>query len=133
MIRRPPRSTPSPTGTPIPTPKPTPTSTITATPTPIASISPVSRPTKIELTLTKFEPAHGSPGDRDYRSAQLSYRINVPDRMEYPTINFTVETSSGKLFERIFSLPGGSAFIEPGDNTEHTVALDPAARDDWAD
>ena len=53
--------------------------------------------------------------------------------MEFPTINFTVETSSGKLFERIFSLPGGSAFIEPGDNTEHTVALDPAARDDWAD
>jgi len=53
--------------------------------------------------------------------------------MEFPTINFTVETSSGKLFERLFTLPAGSAFIEPGDNTEHTVALDPVPRDDWAD
>jgi hypothetical protein len=53
--------------------------------------------------------------------------------MEFPTINFTVETSSGKLFERVFELPAGSAFIEPGDNTEHTVALDPVPRDDWAD
>ena len=53
--------------------------------------------------------------------------------MEYPTINFTVETSSGKLFERVFRLPGGSAFVEPDDNTEHTVALDPVERDDWAD
>lgn len=53
--------------------------------------------------------------------------------MEFPTINFTVETSSGKLFERIFALPAGSAFIEPGDNIEHTVALDPVPRDDWAD
>ncbi len=53
--------------------------------------------------------------------------------MEFPTINFTVETLSGKLFERIFILPAGSAFIEPGDNTEHTVALDPVPRDDWAD
>ena len=53
--------------------------------------------------------------------------------MEFPTINFTVETSSGKLFERVFTLPAGSAFIEPGDNTEHTVALDPVSRDDWAD
>ena len=53
--------------------------------------------------------------------------------MEFPTINFTVETSSGKLFERVFTLPAGSAFIEPGDNTEHTVALDPVSRDDWAE
>ena len=53
--------------------------------------------------------------------------------MEFPTINFTVETSSGKLFERVFTLPADSAFIEPGDNTEHTVALDPVPRDDWAD
>lgn len=52
--------------------------------------------------------------------------------MEYPTINFTVETSSGKLFERTFILPAGSAFVEPGDTTEHTVALDPVSRDDWA-
>ena len=105
----------------------------TPSPSPTASISPVSRSTKTELTLTKFEPPHGSPGDRDYRSARLSYRINVPNKIEFPTINFTVETSSGKLFERVFTLPAGSAFIEPGDNTEHTVALDPAARDDWAD
>jgi hypothetical protein len=83
--------------------------------------------------LTKFEPPHGSPGDRDYRTAQLSYRINVPKRMEYPTINFTVETASGKLFERVVRLPGGSAFVEPSDNTEHTSALDPVERDDWAD
>ena len=53
--------------------------------------------------------------------------------MEYPAINFTVETSSGKLFERVVRLPAGSAFIEPGDNTEHTSALDPVERDDWAD
>jgi len=53
--------------------------------------------------------------------------------MEFPTINFTVETSSGKLFERVFTLPAGSAFVDPGDNTEHTVALDPVSRDDWAD
>ena len=53
--------------------------------------------------------------------------------MEFPTINFTVETSSGKLFERLFTLSAGSAFIEPGDNTEHTVALDPVPRDDWAE
>lgn len=48
-------------------------------------------------------------------------------------INFTVETSSGKIFERVFRLPAGSAFVEPGDNTEHTVALDSVSRDDWAD
>src|SRR5205085_4047157 len=107
------------------TPTPKPTATATATPT-------VSRPTKIELALTKFEPPHGSHGGPDYRSAQLSYRINVPNRMEYPTINFTVETSSGKLFERVARLPGGSAFVEPDENTEHTVALDPVERDDWA-
>ncbi|HLW34700.1 MAG TPA: hypothetical protein VKS98_03485 [Chthoniobacterales bacterium] len=83
--------------------------------------------------MTKFQPPHGSPGDRDYRSAQLSYRINAPNRMEYPTINFTVETSAGKLFERVFTLPAGMAFVEPGDHTEHTVALDPVSRDDWAD
>jgi hypothetical protein len=53
--------------------------------------------------------------------------------MEFPTINFIVETSSGNLFERIFELPAGSAFIEPGDNIERTVALDPVPRDDWAD
>jgi 3-phenylpropionate/cinnamic acid dioxygenase small subunit len=53
--------------------------------------------------------------------------------MEFPTITFTVETSSGTLFERVFRLPAGSAFIEPEDNTEHTVALDPAPRDDWND
>ncbi len=52
--------------------------------------------------------------------------------MEYPTINFTVETPSGKLFERVFQLPSGSAPLEPDDNTEHRVALDPVARDDWA-
>jgi len=103
------------------------------TPSPSPSISPVSRPTKIELTFTKFEPQHGSLGDRDYRSARLSYRISVPDRMEFPTINFTVETSSGKLFERVFVLPAGSAFVDPGDNTERTVALDPVQRDDWAE
>jgi hypothetical protein len=91
----------------------------------------VARPTKIELTLTKFQPPHGSPGDRDYRSAQLSYRISVPNRMEYPTINFAVETPSGKLFERVFQLPSGTDFVEPDDNTEHTVALDPVPRDDW--
>src|SRR5947199_271524 len=130
-----PTPTPSPSGTTTPEPTATATATatatVTATPTPIASISPVSRPTKIELTLTKFEPPHGSPGDRDYRSAHLSYRINVPNRMEYPTINFTVETSSGKLFERVFQLPSGSAFVEPDDNTEHTVALHPVPRHDW--
>jgi hypothetical protein len=114
-------------------PAPTPSPISTPTPSPTASTSPVSRPTKIELTLTKFEPPHGSPGDRDYRSARLSYRINVPNKMEFPTINFSVETSSGKLFERIFTLPAGSAFIEPGDNTEHTVALDLVPRDDWSD
>jgi len=120
---------------PSPTPSPTATTTVTVITTakPTASISPASRSTKIELTLTKFEPAHGSPGERDYRSARLSYRINVPNRMEFPTINFSVETSSGKLFERVFTLPAGSAFVEPGDNTEHTVALDAVARDDWAD
>jgi hypothetical protein len=138
---------PTPTPTPSPaatsTPKPTPTATATPTPTakptstPKASASPtsspVSRPTKMELTLTKFEPPHGSHGGPDYRSAQLSYRINAPNRMEYPTIEFTVETTSGKLFERVARLPAGSAFVEPGDDTEHTVALDPVERDDWAD
>lgn len=53
--------------------------------------------------------------------------------MEYPVINFTVETPTGKIFERVFRLPAGSAFVETGDNTEHTVALDPVSRDDWAD
>ena len=53
--------------------------------------------------------------------------------MEYPTINFIVETASGKLFERVVRLPAGSAFVEPGDDTEHTSALDPVERDDWAD
>ena len=53
--------------------------------------------------------------------------------MEYPVINFTVETPSAKIFERVFRLPAGSAFVEPGDNTEHTIALDSVPRDDWAD
>lgn len=53
--------------------------------------------------------------------------------MEYPTINFSVETSSGKLFERVARLPAGTAYIEPGEDTEHRVALDPAPRDDWND
>ncbi|PYK32217.1 MAG: hypothetical protein DME57_00700 [Verrucomicrobia bacterium] len=53
--------------------------------------------------------------------------------MEYPTINFVVETASGKLFERVVRLPAGTAFVEPGDSAEHTVALDPVERDDWAD
>jgi hypothetical protein len=127
--------TSTPTATPRSTATPTSTSTATpkskATPTPRASASPtatpVSPPTKTELTLTKFEPPQGS------RSAQLSFRISVPKRMEYPVINFTVETSSGKIFERVYRLPGGSAFVEPGDTTEHTVALDPVPRDDWAD
>ncbi len=125
-----PTSAPSPTAT--STPKPSPPPLAAETPTPTASPA-VSRPTKIELTLTKFQPPRGSPGDRDYQSAQLSYRINVPNRMEYPAINFTVETSGGKLFERVFQLPSGSAFVEPDDRTEHTVALDPAPRTDWAD
>jgi hypothetical protein len=53
--------------------------------------------------------------------------------MEYPTINFTVETRSGKLFERVAKLPAGTAYVDPGDDTEHTVALDAVSRDDWAD
>ena len=52
--------------------------------------------------------------------------------MEYPIINFTVDAPVGKIFERVFRLPAGSVFVEPGDNTEHTVALDPVSRDDWA-
>ncbi|HEX4638010.1 MAG TPA: hypothetical protein VH170_00825 [Chthoniobacterales bacterium] len=85
------------------------------------------------MIFTKFEPQQGSPGGADYRNARLTYRINVPKRMEYPAINFSVETSAGKLFERVSRLPRGSAYVEPGDETEHTVALDPAPRDDWAD
>jgi hypothetical protein len=53
--------------------------------------------------------------------------------MEYPTITFTVETSSGRLFERVSRLPAGSAYVEPGEDIEHTAGLDPAPRDDWAD
>src|SRR5690348_6896103 len=127
-----PSPTSAPSATATTTPKATPSATATVTPTATASVSPRPRPTKVELTLTKFQPAHGSPGDRDYRAAQLSYRISVPNRMEYPTIHFTIETSSGKLFERVFQLPSGSAFVEPDDNIEHTVALDPVGRDDWA-
>ena len=52
--------------------------------------------------------------------------------MEYPVIDFSVESDAGKIFHRRFELPSGSAFIEPGDTTEHTVALDPELRDDWA-
>src|SRR5437764_3849460 len=89
---------PSTTSTPVRTPTPTPAATPKSTPTQ----SPVSPPTKIELTLTTFEPPHGSPGERDYRNAQLSFRINVPKRMEYPVINFTVETRTGRIFERVF-------------------------------
>jgi hypothetical protein len=63
----------------------------------------------------------------------LSFRINVPKRMEYPIINFEVDAPSGKIFERIFRLPAGSAYVEPRDDTEHTVALDPVPRDDWPD
>lgn len=122
----------SPTPTPVPSPTATATSKPAATATPTPTPTPIHRPTKIELTLTKFQPPHGLPGDRDYHSAQLSYRINAPNRMEYPTINFTIESSSGKLFERVFQLASGTAFVEPDDKTEHRVALDPVARDDWA-
>jgi hypothetical protein len=65
----------------------------------------------------------------------LSYRLNVPgpNKIEFPVITFAVESSAGKLFSRRFALPSGSAFIEAGDTTERTVALDPAPRSDWAD
>lgn len=53
--------------------------------------------------------------------------------MEFPTINFTVESAAGKLFERRFALPAGSAFVEPGDAIEHTVALDAVSVDNWPD
>ncbi|HZR79256.1 MAG TPA: hypothetical protein VFA58_08605 [Chthoniobacterales bacterium] len=128
-------ASPTPMSSPTTTPEPTSTvaATATATPTATPSISPATRPTKTELTLTRFEPPHGTHGDSDYRRAQLSYRISVPSRMEYPTINFTVESSSGKLFERVVRFPSGSTFIDPGDSAEHTVALDTADRDDWAE
>ena len=53
--------------------------------------------------------------------------------MEFPVINFTAESASGKLLQRRFELPKGSGSLEPGDTIERTVALDPAPRDDWAD
>jgi hypothetical protein len=83
--------------------------------------------------MTKFEPPHGAPGDADYRSARLSYRLRVPSKMDFPDITFTVESPAGKLFARRFALPKGSASIEPNDDTERTVALDPEPRDDWKD
>jgi hypothetical protein len=128
---------PQPSPTPPPSPSPSPVETVSPTPTatPAESVaaSTPTPPSKLELTLTKFEPPHGKPGDPDYRSARLSYRINVPSKMEFPAIDFAVESSSGKLFERHFALPAGSAFIEPGDATERSVALDAASVDNWAD
>ena len=91
-------------------------------------------PNSVSITLLKFEPVEGSPDEPNYRSARLSYRINVPGtrKVEFPTINFAVEAGGGKLFERRFALPAGSAFLEPGEGIERTVALDPSPRDDWA-
>jgi hypothetical protein len=122
------------------TPEPSATASVVSdtapVPAPSASETPpvVRASPKLELTLTKFEPPHGSPGDPDYRTARLSYRFNIPEskRIEFPVITFSVESNSGKLFQRRFELPG-SAFVEPGDTTEHTVALDPTPRGDWAD
>lgn len=53
--------------------------------------------------------------------------------MDFPVIIFSVESGSGKLLQRRFALPQGSASIEPNDDTERTVALDPEPRDDWPD
>jgi hypothetical protein len=83
--------------------------------------------------MTKFEPMRGTPGKADYHTARLTYRIHVGGKakVEFPTINFAVETTGGKLFERRFTLPAGSASLEPGDSIDRTVSLDPVASGDW--
>lgn len=75
----------------------------------------------------------GLPGQPDYRSARLSYRINVggPGKVEFPVIDFSVESPAGKIFQRHFELPGRD-FLEPGPGIDRTVSLDQVSGDDWA-
>lgn len=126
-------TTPKPSPSPAKEKSPAPKSSAPPPPEESPSATPSPAPAKLELTLTKYEPPHGAPGDADYRSARLSYRLNVPSKMEFPAIDFAVESSNGKILQRHFALPKGSASIEPNDNTERTVDLDPEPRDDWTE
>lgn len=75
----------------------------------------------------------GMPGQPNYRSPQLFYRINVggSGKTPFPIIDFAVESSAGALFQRHFELPGND-FLEPGPPIDRAVALDPVAGEDWA-
>ena len=95
--------------------------------------SPKLAPGAVEITLIKFEPMKGTPGKPDYQSARLSYRIDAggPGKVEFPVIDFSVESPAGKLFQRHFELPG-TDFLEPGPAIDRTVSLDPSPTEDWA-
>ncbi|MEP6603586.1 MAG: hypothetical protein ABJB69_06540 [Spartobacteria bacterium] len=87
----------------------------------------------VEITLTKFEPMQGSPGDADYRNARLSYRITAGSaKINFPVITFSVESSAHKLFERRFAPPAGTAPLEAGESIDRMVSLDPASDADWS-
>ena len=72
---------------------------------------------------------HGSPGEPNYRNAQLSYRITASGsaKLDFPVINFSVESASQKLLERHAAPAAGTAALEPGQPVERTISLDPAA------
>lgn len=88
------------------------------------------------MKLVKFEPASGdSPDAAGFRAPQLTYRITTAEahKMPFPSIDFGVETDSGKLFSRHFELPAGTAFVEPGEGIDRTVSLDPSFGENWGD
>jgi hypothetical protein len=87
----------------------------------------------IDITLTKFQPMKGEPGQSDYSNARLSYRITAAGskNLNFPTINFSVGASP-KLFERRFAPPADTAPLQPGQSVDRTVSLDPTAEAEWS-
>ncbi len=75
----------------------------------------------------------GSPGEANYRNARLSYRITAGStKLNFPAINFSVESGSQKFLERHFTPPPGTDALEPGQSVERTISLDPAPAADAA-
>ena len=57
------------------------------TPPPAESKTTSPGRSSIDITLTKFEPMQGSPGEPNYRNAQLSYRITASGsaKLDFPS------------------------------------------------
>jgi hypothetical protein len=75
----------------------------------------------------------GTPGEANYRNAQLSFRITAfgKNSFDFPGVNFSVESPTGaKLLERRVA-PLGGGQLAPGQPVERTISLDPGIDADW--